>query len=200
MSEQKRHIILFLLIGLLLSAGTNAQRISFGLYAQNGIVLTPQNPDELNFNDKQAIILAGQTIAIKLTDPQAAVIAIEAQADLDITVTLDADPFLYLNGNSTGIPLKVNMAYSNLGATATDDAKTRSIIVPEGFPSVTFPVVRRTSGVPAPPPTPDHVGYTAPRKTAYLFVYGTLGAVPNNAAAGLYTGNINIRVEYSTYN
>ncbi len=200
MIGNKRHIILLIFVGLLLSVSSTAQRISFGLYAQNGIILTPQDPDELNFNDKQEVILAGQTVSIGLNDPQAAVIAIEAQADLDITVTIDADPKLLLGTNPNGIPLTVNMAYSNLGATTSSIAKTQAVIVPGGFTSVTFPVLRRASGVPAAPPTPDHVGYTAAKATAYLFIYGVIGAVPNNAAAGLYTGNINIRVEYSTYN
>ncbi len=199
MTGNKRHIILLAFVGLLLSVSSTAQRISFGLYAQNGIVLTPQDPDELNFNDKQAVIIAGQTVSIGLNDPQAAVIAIEAQADLDITVTIDADPQLLLGTNPNGIPLTVNMAYSNLGATTSSVAKTQAVAVPGGFNSVTFPVLRRASGVPAAPPTPDHVGYTAAKATAYLFIYGAIGAVPSNAAVGLYTGDINIRVEYSTY-
>lgn len=200
MNGNVRYIILLVLGSLLISGNTVvAQRISFGLYAQDGIIITPQDPNELNFNDKQAVILGGQTISVDLNEAQAAVVAIEARADLDVTVTIDADPKLTLGTNPVGIPLSVNMAYSNLGASTSAIAKTQAIRVPNGFTSVTFPVVRRSSGAPAPPPTPDHVGYTAPKATAYLFIYGTLGPVPNNAAAGLYSGDINIRVEYSTY-
>jgi hypothetical protein len=32
-----------------------------------------------------------------------------------------------------------------------------------------------------------------------LFIYGTLGPVPANAAIGIYRGDINVRVEYSKY-
>jgi hypothetical protein len=198
MNHTFRHIILVVALGLLLTATAAAQRISFGLTATDDIVLTPLNLGELNFNDKQTVILAGQTVSINLSDAAAAVLSIEGRADLDVTVTIDADPKLMLNSDN-GIPLTLGFAYSNLGNSQAEGAKTQAVQVPVGFTSVTFPILRRASGAPAPPPTPDHDGYVAPKGTAFLFVYGTLGPVPAAAAAGLYTGNINIRVEYSTY-
>lgn len=197
MKQFVKHIALFLIFSLILAGNVAAQRISFGTYASGDIILTQVNGTGLNFNDKEPVIVGGQTITINLADNATAVMAIEAQANLDVTVTIDAPANLSLSSNN--IPLKLGLAYSNVGKSGEADAKVASVLVPNGFTSITFPVLRRASGVPAPPPTPNHVGYTAPRATAYLFIYGTLGPVPTGAAAGMYTGQINIRVEYTKY-
>lgn len=198
MKQTTRHIILLLTFSLLLAVTVAAQRISFGLYATNDIVLTQLNLGELNFNDKQTVILAGQTITVNLADNAVGILTVKGRTDMEINVTIDAPAFLELDV-SNQIPLAVKFAYSNNGASNETDAKSRSIEIPAGFTSATFPISRRLSGLPAPPPTPNYAGYTAPKGTVYLFVYGTLGPVPSNAAAGLYTGNINIHVEYAKY-
>lgn len=199
MKKSLQHIILFA-TGLLLFAGPlAAQRISFGLYASDGITLTPLGLGELNFNEKQTLILSGNTVQILLNDEAAAVIAIEGRADLDVTVTIDADQTLELNIENE-IPLAIGFAYSNLGAGTEEIARAQAIQVPSGFTSATFPVYRRATGPPGPPPTPDHAGYIQPSGVAYLFIYGILGPVPAGAAVGVYLGNINVYVTYSTYN
>jgi hypothetical protein len=195
MKLPKRYSILLLTI-LLLAGGVEAQRISFGLYATEDIVLTPINLGEMNFNEKKTIILAGETVTINLVDNAVAILAIVGRTDLDITVTIEAPTTLDLDVTNK-IPLALKFAYSNTGASTDANAKATAIEVPVGFTSATFPIIRRGSGPPAPPPTPNHTGYTAPTGTAYLFIYGTLGQVPTNAAAGLYSGNVNIHVEYS---
>lgn len=180
-----------------------AQRISFGLYASDGITLTPLGLGELNFNSKKTVIVVGdEAFSILLTDNAAAVLTITGRADLDVTVIIEAPATLDLvvGEDTYTIPLSLAFAYSNRGAVDETTAKTQAIQVPGGFSYAAFPVLRRSSGPPGPPPTPDHTGYTQPTGTAYLFIYGTLGPVPGNAAAGLYTGEINITVEYSTYN
>jgi hypothetical protein len=192
--------ILSFLTGLLLLAGpAAAQRISFGLYASDGITLTPLGLGELNFNEKQTLILAGNTVQFLLTDEAIAIIAIEGRADLDVTITIDADPTLMLDTENE-IPLSIGFAYSNLGAGTEEIARTQAIQVPPGFTSTTFPLKRRTAGPPGPPPTPAHTGYIQPTGMAYLFIYGTLGPVPADAATGVYLGNINVYVTYSTFN
>jgi hypothetical protein len=196
MKQATRHIILLLTFSLLLAVTVAAQRISFGLYATDDIVLTQLNSGELNFNLKQPIILGGETVTVNLSDDAVGILTVEGRKDLDITVTIDAPATLDLEG-SNHIPLAIRFAYSNTEASNEANAKARSIEIPAGFTSATFPISRRLSGLPAPPPTPNYAGYIAPRGTVYLFVYGTLGPVPSNAAAGLYTGNINIHVEYA---
>lgn len=195
MKQFVKNIALSLIFSLILAGNVAAQRISFGTYASGDIILTQINGTGLNFNDKEPVIVGGQTVTINLTDNATTVMAIEAQANLDVTVTIDAPANLSLGLNN--IPLKLGYAYSNVGKSGEADAKVASVLVPAGFTSITFPVLRRASGAPAPPPTPNHVGYTAPRATAYLFIYGTLGPVPAGSAAGMYTGQINIRVEYT---
>ena len=196
MKQTTRHIILLLTFSLLLAVTVAAQRISFGLYATDDIVLTQLNLGELNFNEKQPVILAGETVTVNLADAAVGILTVKGRTDMDITVTIDAPATLDLDV-SNQILLAVRFAYSNNGASNETNAKARSIEIPAGFTSATFPIIRRASGLPAPPPTPNYAGYIAPTGTAYLFVYGTLGPVPSNAAAGLYTGNINIRVEYA---
>ncbi len=195
MKQTTRHIILLLIFSLLLAVTVAAQRISFGLYATNDIVLAPLNSNELNFNENHPVILADETVTVKLTDNSVYILTIKGRTDLDITVTIDAPPTLDLD--TTHIRLALRFAYSNTGGSVETNAKVE---IPKDFTSATFPISRRLSGLPAPPPTPNHAGYIAPPTgTAYLFVYGTLGPVPKYAAAGLYTGTINIRVEYAKY-
>ena len=198
MKQSIRHSILLFTFILLMTGYVAAQRISFGLYATDNIVLTPLNTGALNFNDKQSVILSGSTVTINLTDNAVAILTIEGQADMDVTVTIDAPTNLDLNVTNT-IPLAIRFAYSNTGATTDITARASAIEVPAGFTSITFPIKRRASGLPLPPPTPSQTGYTGPTGTTYLFIYGTLGQVPVNVAAGNYTGNINIHVEYSKY-
>lgn len=199
MRQRFTHIALVAMVLVVTAGHLTGQRINFAIHAPDGLNITPGSVDELNFNDKQPLILGGSTVQILLTDNEAAVLAIEANAEYDITVAIDADPYLELEVGATiyQIPLTLYYAYSNTGAATEALAKQQSVPVPAGFSGITFPVLRRLSGAPAPPPTPDHTGYTAPKATAYLFLYGSI-AVPPNIPAGSYTGTINIHVTYTT--
>ena len=198
MNQTTKHNILLLTIILLLVGNVAAQRISFGLYTTDDIILTPLNLGVLNFNEKQPIILSGETVTINLTDNAVAILTIEGRADMDVTLTIDAPATIDLDVTNK-IPLAIRFAYSNTGAITDITAKASAIEVPAGFTSITFPIKRRSSGLPAPPPTPTYTGFSGPTVTSYIFIYGTFGQVPVNAAAGNYTGNINIHVEYSKY-
>lgn len=198
MKHGSLHSILLLVCILLLAGSLTAQRISFGTYASDDLVMTELGTGELNFNQKQPVILAGNTVSISLQDEEVAVLMIEGRADLDVTVSFSAPLTLDLDA-SNQIPLALRFAYSNTGAATDAIAKTTAQEVPAGFVSATFPISQRAAGLPPPPPTPGYVGYTAPTGKAYLFVYGTLGPLAANLSAGLYTGTINIHVEYSKY-
>jgi hypothetical protein len=200
MQAGTKYIFLVITATILVMAGTLcAQHISFGTWAGAGLTLTKGTPQDLNFNDKTPLIITGisQSVTISLTDMEAAVLTIEGTEYLDVTVYVDAPTTLELDG-SNHIPVSIRFAYSNLNPADVATAKTQAVEVPAGFNSATFPILRRTSGPPGPPPTPPHEGYTPPKKTAYLFIYGTLGPV-GNVDAGLYDGTINVRVEYSIY-
>lgn len=190
-------VILFLLSSTLTST---AQRISFGTWAGGDITITAGVPGDLDFNDKAPVINPGvnQSVTISLHDAEAAVMAIEGTEYYDITVTVDAPLTLDLDPDNK-IPVAIRFAYSNLNAGNVTAAKNQAQEVPAGFNTATFPILRRTNGPPGPPPTPPNSGYTPPRKTAYLFVYGTLGPVPQ-VNAGLYIGTINVTVEYTKIN
>jgi hypothetical protein len=187
----------FLVVGFLMQTGNAVgQRVGFGLYATENIVLTTLGSGELNFNTKQQILLSGQTVTINLIDDATAILTITGRLDQEISVTIDAPGTLDLNA-SNKIPLAVKFAYSNTGAATEAIAKLSAVEMPTGFTTATFPLLRRASGLPVPPPTPGHAGYVAPTGTAYLFIYGTLGAIPLNAAAGSYSGDINVHVSYA---
>lgn len=196
MYKRIRTLIVFVVCNILLTVNVMGQRVSFGLYTSENLTIAPLGLGELNFNTKQPLILAGQSVLISLVDDETAVLSITGRQDQEITVTIDAPPTLDLDV-SNKIPLAVRFAYSNVGAINDVVAKTSAIEVPAGFNYATFPMLRRASGLPTPPPTPQHSGYTAPTGTVYLFIYGSLGSVPVNAAAGHYTGDINIHVSYA---
>ncbi len=196
MKKRIHTLVLFLVSNLLLTGNALGQRISFGLYTTENIVLTPLGSGDLNFNTKQNILLSGQTVTINLVDDATAILTITGRLDQEITVTIDAPSTLDLDVSNT-IPLAVKFAYSNTGAATEVLAKLSAVEVATGFSSATFPILRRASGLPAPPPTPGHSGYVAPTGTAYIFIYGTLGVIPSNAAAGIYSGNISVHVSYA---
>ena len=178
-----------------------AQKINFGAYTTSqGISLATSG--NLNFNDTQPTIYSNSnsTVTIALSDNVYQYIKIVADATRDITITVTASSYLTIGAGGAGkqIPFVCNFAYSNLGSADPTTAKLSAVEIPSGFTAITLPMLRRNAGVPAPPPTPAHGGYTAPSATAFLFLYGKFGPV-SNVNAGSYTGIINVSVNYTTY-
>jgi hypothetical protein len=175
-----------------------AQRINFGAYTTSrGITLNVSG--NLNFNDKQQVIASGSnaTVTISLTDNQTQYVEITGDATRDITVTISAPDNLSIGAGGPGneVPFVCQFAYSNLGLSASA-AKTAAVQVPAGFKAITFPLLRRASGAPLPPPTPAHGTYMPPAAMAYLFVYGTLGPVGSVTPSDSYSATINVTVQY----
>jgi hypothetical protein len=199
----KRWGMLILLCLFVIRIGA-AQKINFGAYTTSqGITLSlPSSPGYLDFCTKQPWIGSGTstTVTILLSDVETQYIKIIGDATRDITVTVSAPQYLITGAGGSGkqVPFTCNFAYSNLGSGDATSAKASAVEVPAAFTAITLPMLRRTSGVPAPPPTPAHGGYTAPQATAYLFIYGKLGPV-GNVNSGTYTGMINVSVNYTTY-
>ena len=189
-----------LALALLTASPVVAQRINFGAYTTSqGITLTASGIGTLAFNDKQPLIASNSnsTVTIGLSENQTEYIAITADATRDITIIVTAPTVLTDGGigSTHEILFTCRFAYSNLGSPTATAAKAVAVEVPGGFSSITLPMLRRTSGAPAPPPTPAHGGYSPAPATAYLFLYGSLGPV-GNVAAGYYTGTINVTVQY----
>jgi spore coat protein U-like protein len=179
-----------------------AQKINFGAYTTSQGISLVTSGTALNFNDKQPIIVSNYntTVTIALTDNETQYIQIVADATRDITITISAPLYMITGGGGTGyqVPFTCSFAYSNLGSADAATAKNSAIQIPAGFTAIPLPVLKRAAGVPAPPPTPAHGGYSPPQATAYLFLYGTLGPV-GNVSAGSYTGTINVTINYTTY-
>lgn len=181
-----------------------AQRINFSTYTgSSDITITPMMASPaLNFNLKQAnITVNGDPVAINLSDNQAVAFQIQAPEGFDITVEVDAPTVLGLDGTGTDpeetIPFQIGIAYNNLVAGDEMTAKSGAVTLPTGFVNVTFPINRRNSGAPGPPPTPISGDYVRPKATAWLFLFGTLGPI-GNVNAGQYFGNITINVFFTS--
>ncbi|HUI30216.1 MAG TPA: hypothetical protein VLX91_08355 [Candidatus Acidoferrales bacterium] len=188
--------MLLLLIAFTVSPAV-AQKINFGAYTTSaGLNLYPSAG--LNFNDKQPAILINSnvTVSITLYDNDCGYVQIVGDATRDITIIVPHT--VYLTCGASEIPFTCQCAYSNLGSTDVNVAKMSAVEISSGVTVITVPMLQRTLGAPAPPPTPAHGGYSAPTATAYLFLYGTLGPV-GNVAAGTYIGTINVYVNYTTY-
>lgn len=188
---------MLLLLSAFMASPAAAQKINFGAYTTSrGLTLIVSGG--LDFNTKQPAILINSdaTVTIALQDNECAYVQIIGDATRDITITIPATT--YLTYGTDQIPFTCQFAYSDIGLTDVNTAKLNAVEVPAGFTAITLPMLQRTLGAPAPPPTPAHGGYTAPSATAYLFLYGTLGPV-GNVAAGSYSGMINVYVNYTTY-
>lgn len=203
MSGRSMPAVLCMMLMLLVTGATelSAQRINFSVSSSAGIII--DQISQLNFNNKQSMIISNSnsSVAISMTDQQAVAVGITAEADKDImvTITSPAEVILDAGGTSKSIPFQLRYAYSNVNVSDGLAAKSSAIEVPAGFTFVTLPMNRRTSGVPLPPPTPMHTGYTVPTAKAYLYLYGVLGPV-GSVNSGSYTGTISISVDYAKYN
>lgn len=199
-----RLVTVISLSALLFPTGAMAQRINFSTWTgSDEITISPvlANPN-LNFNLKKAAISANSpAVTINLIDNQSVGFQIQAPDGYDLTVEVDAPAFLALDGVGTApeeqVPFRLAMAYNNQAAVDELTAKSTAVELPTGFYNVTFPVNRRTAGVPGPPPTPNSGTYVRPRSTAWLFLYGELGPVgPVNA--GNYFAEIIINVYFTS--
>ena len=201
------HIVEFrtlLGICLFLLSGTGfAQRISFNTWTGSDdiTILSPQGAmPALDFNQKMRALVPGtEAVNIGLVDNQAVIYEIEAPEGFDLTVDVSAPSAFVLSGNPTeSIPFLLKVAYNNMAPTDELSGKLSAVELPAGFYSITFPVSRRTSGAPIAPPSPEDGALTRPKAKAYLYLYGTLGPV-GMVPAGIYEGEININVSFTSY-
>lgn len=183
------------------------QRISFSIWAQEGITLTLQGQNTgLDFNKKQRIIVPGSEkieISKVLGEPYVAY-QIEAAEGFDLLVEINAPAALLLDpdpdNTGSSIPLNLRLAYNNQGPVSADAGLPAAVEMPPGSLSMVVPVNRRLSGAPGPPPRPLIGGEDSrPKTSMYLYIYGDLGPVPNPLPAGNYTAQIVINISYADY-
>jgi len=178
-----------------------AQRISFSTWTgSDDIMLMPEvTGSNLNFNLKQPIITSGTSVNINLADNQAIAFSIEAPENFDLNVDVDAPMFLtFVDDPLITIPFQVKVAYNNTMPGNELAGKAGAIELPAGFTNVTFPVNRRMSGIPGPPPTPLTGTEVRTKSTAYIYIYGSLGPV-GTVPAGNYSAEITINVSFTNY-
>lgn len=179
-----------LLMSALLAATGEAQKINFGAYTTSqGLHLYPSAG--LNFD----YIIANIDTSVTVLRENSAWVQIDGDATRDITIMVPATVYL-TRGLANQIPFACQYAYSNLGYDV-NTAKANAIELSPGVTVITIPMLQRAMGAPpAPPPTPAHGGYTAPKATAYLFLYGTLGPV-GNVSSGNYSGTVYVYINYT---
>ncbi len=190
---------IILMLPAIVLQGENAygQRINFSTWAgSSSITIQPVSGNNaLDFGK----IFIGQAKTILLSGNEVTAFDITAERGYDLTVSVSAPPVLD-GPDSKTIPFRINFAYSDQGAQVLSVAKTSATEVPAGFTSVTFPVLRYASGLPAPPPAPlDGATTSRPTAKSWLFIYGNVGPAASDASAGNYTGTINITVDYTSY-
>jgi hypothetical protein len=196
MDKHKPYRQIFCMAFIMMIYGNSfAQRINFGVWAGSSTisVRSVSGNSDLVFGN----MFIGSVKTIQLNSNDAAAFDITAAGDYEITVSVNASDKLTGPDGKT-IPLKLKFAYSNQGAVNISLAKAGAIEVPDGFGSVTFPIRKNVSGLPAPPPVPlDGTNNKRIIERAYLFIYGSAGPAATDANAGEYTGNVSITVEYN---
>lgn len=223
------HITFATWVLTLAAPGLSAQRIGFGISFGAGVDVQNLGDGNgslnLDFNEwaRPRAIIVGDTripvVTIRPGQNDGGVIRlrITAPGDADVTVTVTApvNNVLALDGNPTlgTLPVRIGWGYWNPGdatnaavpselVTAAREVASATGTTP-GFTSVTFPMTRRTgtAGPPSAPPDPRYVGRepAVEMAVAYLTVYGSIPNVPANTKVGVYTGEVDIHVELSTY-
>lgn len=194
--HRKYLFLLFLLIPLLFTNKSIAQEINFGQYGEYTVSI--ENVSLGDFEFEGPIISGSGTYQVELIDSY--VLSIIGVKYLDVGVTITGDGVLVnTDPNCTEpsqctIPFTLNSAYANRGQNNIADA----VIIPVSANNANtrFPVLTRQQLPPGPPPPPPTEAFDQAQveESAYLYLYGEISV--GNINAGLYTGTINITVEY----
>lgn len=185
---------ILIILAFFLASEAKGQEIDFGNYYDYTVTLSELNPlSDLEFG---TLFQNQGTVNIDITE--AKVLTLEGVRYLDVLVTITADNNMVntdmgCSGNCT-IPFTLEAAYANLGADNTGQSTLMPVI--SNVANAQFPILKRTSGAPGPPPTPVYEGYDPSlfNETAYLYIYGsiTVGLV----SAGTYSSTITVSVSY----
>lgn len=189
------YILIYIFSFVVSSTSVHSQEINFGDYYSYSATLTPIS--DLDFG---LIVNDGGSTSLSISE--SAVIMLEGIKYLDVNVTITPENLQPLS-SCTGtceIPFTLEASYSNLGS---DDIVNSTQMVKIGnVATARFPILKRTSGPPSPPPIPvngdnpvDIGNNPNIYETAYIYVYGTI-VVPSLNASGLFSGTIEVRVEY----
>lgn len=203
-----------------------AQQINFKLQGSEQILITQETRD-INFNEVtetgRPFYLPGDngaTIDLTQNRDQIAIFRIEAPNHLDVNVDVTASPFSLVCSSNCSSPLpelEFQLGWAYWNRTTNNDVITLPTIdgllpaarevlsstgIPLNFGSATFPMRQRSlsNAAPGAPPVPDHDGYTeVPATSAFILIYGRLGAIPDVLQAGSYETTITVTATTPTY-
>ncbi|MCH8496437.1 MAG: hypothetical protein LAT57_12510 [Balneolales bacterium] len=192
----RKPLLILILVFSALSA--RAQQIEFGQY-YDGNTLSAQVIQHLDFGG----VISGD-IDPKLRELGSGlegVIEIEGIPFLDVVVTITEINKLYLDGDITcsesscEMDVMLQYAYTNTGI--MDFAPNYENVAIQFIGNMArFPIIRRQSGPPGPPPTPNINGVALPPlQKAYIYIYGQASATLGTDA-GAYGNTLTVTIEY----
>ncbi|MBN2732062.1 MAG: DUF4402 domain-containing protein [Balneolaceae bacterium] len=185
-----------ILLVCIASETATGQEIDFGQYGNYSVSVTELNAQDLDFG---TLISGTGSQSIELAN--AKVVEITGVKYLDVIINITADSELLLNGNlacagdpSCSIPFTLETAYANRGQ--NNIAQAQFLNVNSNSTSAQFPILRRESGPPAPPPTPPNKEHNPAlyEESAYIYLYGDINV--GSIDSGDYSGLITITVVY----
>lgn len=188
-----RHVIATgLVLGTTLFTNLRAQEINFGTYYSSTAELFVER--NLSFGP----IVLSDTKEVLIGSGDEAVMSIEAIRFLDIFVTITAPTYLFLDGDDAcvsatcRIPVTFEYAYNNTN-TYLDN-----VIGNTAFTSSTvrIPMLRRGSGPPMPPPTPEVALPSLPLVTSFIYIGGEIVST-GSEVSGSYTNTMTIEIIYN---
>ncbi len=183
---------LILLYTISASSALNAQEINFGSYYTSSANLIVER--NLTFGT----IVSGDSKVILIGSGDEAALNIEAIRYLDIFVTITAPAFVYLNGDDTCVTsscrsaITYTFAYNNTNTFLDNMTGNTSFVTS----TVRIPMIKRGSGPPAPPPTPQIAQASLPLSTVFLYVGGTI-TTSGSETVGSFTNSVTIEIIYN---
>jgi hypothetical protein len=190
----RKPFAILLVFGVLVSSATEvaAQEIPFGSF-YTGAPISLFTIRDLDFGT----IVAGDTKERQLGSGDEAVIELEGIPYLDVVVSVTAPDYVYLNGDdlcvlpACRLPLTLNYAFTN--NLELVDQIGAAIPFPSG--TARFPIQRRVTGPPMPPPDPSITLVSFPSATSYIYIYGSVTSIIGSTS-GDYQSTITVTVEY----
>ncbi len=175
---------LLLLQGILLSTNIMAQTINFSVHVASS--LSASKDADMTF---PGVYPGDGLVNIGLGDGGMGVFSITGNEELDVEVILTVpDSLVHQSFPNSKMGLTLQFAYANKGANDINQA-----IVASGH-TARFQLKERVSGPAGAPPTPPNASHTPNIVTAYIYMFGSIYA--GNIASGVYTGNVDLSVNY----
>jgi hypothetical protein len=187
------HVIGFgCLLGMSLFSRVQAQEIDFGTYYTSSAELFVER--NLSFGP----IVLNDTKEVLIGSGDEAVLSIEAIRFLDIFLTITSPTYLFLDGDDAcvaatcRVPVTFEFAYNNTN-TYLDNTIGNTLFATS---TVRIPMLRRMSGPPMPPPTPEVALPSLPLATTFVYIGGEIAST-GSEVSGSYSNTVTIEIIYN---